>query len=38
MSGKKKTKKKKQLDTLTKVFQTMRSRNICWKDYRTTYL
>jgi len=26
------------LDTLTKLFQAMWSRTICWQDYRTTYL
>jgi len=25
------------LDTLAKLFQAMRSRAICWRDYRTTY-
>jgi len=24
------------LDTLAKLFQAMRSKTICWKDYRTT--
>jgi len=32
MSGK----KTRKLDILAKLFQTMRSRNICWQDYRTT--
>jgi len=25
------------LDTLAKLFQAMRSKTICWQDYRTTY-
>jgi len=25
------------LDTLANLFQAMRSRTICWQDYRTTY-
>jgi len=29
--------KTRQLETLTKLFQAMRSRTICWQDYRTTY-
>jgi len=28
--------KTKNLDTLAKLLQAMRSRNICWQDYRTT--
>jgi len=28
--------KTKKLDTLAKLFQAMRSRNICWQDYRTS--
>jgi len=30
-------KKTKKLDTLAKLFQALRSRTICWQDYRTTY-
>jgi len=29
--------KTRKLDTLTKIFQAMRSRTICWQDYQTTY-
>ena len=29
--------KNRKLNTLTKMFQAMRSRTICWQDYRTTY-
>jgi len=29
--------KTRNLDTLAKVFQAIRSRTICWQDYRTTY-
>jgi len=29
--------KNRKLDTLTKMFQAMRRRTICWQDYRTTY-
>jgi len=27
----------RKLDTFAKLFQAMRSRIICWQDYRTTY-
>jgi len=27
----------RKLDTLAKLSQAMRSRTICWQDYRTTY-
>jgi len=33
MSGK----KTRKLDTLAKQFQEMRSRTICWQEYRTAY-
>jgi len=26
----------RKLDTLAKLFQAMRSKTICWQDYRTT--
>jgi len=29
--------KTRKLDILAKLFQAMRSRTICWQDYRTTY-
>jgi len=33
MSGEKTGK----LDTISKLFQVMRSRTLCWQHYRTTY-
>jgi len=29
--------KARELDILAKLFQAIRSRTICWQDYRTTY-
>jgi len=29
--------KTRELDTLAKLFQAMRSRTICWQEYRKTY-
>jgi len=29
--------KTRKLDTFEKLIQAMKSRTICWKDYRTTY-
>jgi len=27
----------RKLDNLAKLFQAIRSKTICWQDYRTTY-